>query len=94
MLDLRRSGDRIVVAVRVAPRSAANAIGEVREGALVLRVTAAPVDGEANEAVRALLARTLRVPRSEVRIERGAASRTKLVTLPASAEAALRRVVK
>jgi uncharacterized protein YggU (UPF0235/DUF167 family) len=46
-----------------------------------VRVTAAAADGAANEAVRALLARTLGCPRSAVEILRGLAARTKRVRI-------------
>jgi uncharacterized protein (TIGR00251 family) len=50
------------------------------EGSVVrIRVTAPPVGGAANEAVRDLLAEALGCPRSAVRIIRGHAARSKLV---------------
>lgn len=94
MLALRRSGSRVSFTVRVAARASTNAIGGVREGALLLRVTAPPVEGAANAAVVALLARALRIPPSAVRIDRGAAARTKVVSVPADAEGRLSQVVK
>ena len=46
---------------------------------LAVRVTAPPVEGEANRAVAALLARVLRVPPSTVRVVRGERGRDKMV---------------
>lgn len=94
MLALRRAGDRVTFSVRVTPRAAANAVAGERDGVLLVRVTAPPVEGRANEAVVAVLARALDLPPSGVRIERGGSSRTKLVSLPAAAEARLGRLVK
>lgn len=94
MLAIRRDGDRVSFSVRVTPRASANAIAGERDGALLVRVTAPPVEGKANDAVVALLADALGVPRSEVRLERGAAARTKVVSVPRNAEDALRRVTK
>ncbi len=48
---------------------------------LKLRVAAAPTDGAANAAVEAMLAKALKLRRSDVRILSGAASRTKIVGL-------------
>lgn len=48
---------------------------------LRVRVTAPPVDGEANHAVRALLALSLRVPISAVTLVRGSHARDKLVRI-------------
>ncbi len=94
MLALRRAGGRVTLTVRVTPRAGANAVAGERDGALLVRVTAPPAEGRANEAVVAVLARALDVAPSDVRIERGGSSRTKLVSLPAAAEARTRRLVK
>jgi uncharacterized protein YggU (UPF0235/DUF167 family) len=45
----------------------------------VIRVTAPPVDGKANAALCALVAARAGVPRSRVRVVRGAAARDKVV---------------
>ena len=94
MLAIRRDGGRLSFSVRVTPRASANAVGGERDGALVVRVTAPPVEGRANDAVVALLADALGIARGRVRVERGAAARTKLVTIPREAEDALRRLTK
>jgi uncharacterized protein len=94
MLALRRSGDRILVTVRVGPRAASNLVAGERDGALLVRVTAAPADGRANAAVVRVIAKALDVPPSEVRLVRGAAARTKVLSLPASVEGTLRRLVE
>ena len=92
MLALRRTGDRVLVTVRVGPRSSTNAVGGEREGALLVRVTAAPADGKANAAVIRALAKALDIPPSEVQLVRGATARTKVLSLPAGAAAALRQL--
>ena len=65
--------------LRVQPRSRKNEIAGERGGALLVRVTAPPVDGKANEAVRRLIAKRLRVPTGRVSIVRGESSRDKLL---------------
>jgi uncharacterized protein (TIGR00251 family) len=94
MLAVRRDGDRLRFTIRVTPRASTNAVAGERDGALLIRVTAPPVEGKANEAVIALLAEALGVPRVSVRLERGAAARTKRVSVPAGAERALRGLTK
>jgi hypothetical protein len=47
----------------------------------VVRVAAAPVDGEANEALLRLLGRALGLPPSALRIRHGAGGREKLVSV-------------
>jgi uncharacterized protein (TIGR00251 family) len=64
----------------VQPRASRAAIAGWRpDGALGVRVTAAPVDGQANAAVGALLAEALGVRASAVEIVRGATGRDKYV---------------
>ena len=94
MLAVRRNGERMSFTIRVTPRASANAVGGARDGALLVRVTAPPVEGKANDAVVALLAEALGVPPSEVHVERGAKARTKRVSVPRGAEAALHRLAK
>ncbi len=75
--------------MRVVPRAARNEIAGVREGALLVRVTAPPVEGAANEALVGLLARALDLAPSDVRVERGGHGRRKVVSLPAASRARL-----
>jgi uncharacterized protein (TIGR00251 family) len=86
VLALTRSGDRILFTVRVAPRAAAGLIAGERDGTLVIRVTAPPAEGRANDAVVRILAKALDLPTSEVRLVRGAKARTKVLSVPAGAE--------
>ncbi len=64
-------------AVRAQPRSSREAIEGVREGALRVALTAPPVEGEANTALVALLAKTLRVPKRDVAVVAGTSNRSK-----------------
>lgn len=67
--------------VRVQPRASANEITGVRDGVLLVRVTAPPADGKANDAVRKLIARRLRMGVTRVEIVRGAGAREKVLRL-------------
>jgi len=70
------------VTVHVQPRASKNAVGETdAAGRLRVAVTAAPADGQANDAVIALLADHFRVPRSAITLERGKTARTKIFAL-------------
>jgi uncharacterized protein YggU (UPF0235/DUF167 family) len=53
----------------------------LREGALVLRVNAPPLEGKANEEARKLLAELLGLPRSRVTLAAGARSKKKVFHL-------------
>ena len=74
-----RLTDALTLRVRVQPRASRDAIVGWHADALRLAVTAPPVDGAANEAVRRLLARALGVAPSAVRVVHGARGRDKVV---------------
>lgn len=65
--------------VRVAPRASRNRVLDVHEGALKVALTAPPVDGAANDALRKLLAKALGVAKSDVEIIRGERARNKVL---------------
>ena len=79
------------LAVRLTPGAAADRIDgwdvDV-EGRPVLkvRVRARPIEGEANEALIKLIAKTLCVPKSAVAIQRGGQSRTKILVVAGLSE--------
>jgi uncharacterized protein (TIGR00251 family) len=69
----------VLIRVRVQPRASVERLEGVRGDRLRLRVTAPPVDGAANVACLALLAKTFGVSRSRVRLQAGEKSRDKVV---------------
>jgi uncharacterized protein (TIGR00251 family) len=77
----------------VQPRASRDALAGERDGALVVRLTAPPVDGEANDALTRFLGRSLRVPPSSIVIARGASGREKLVRIEGVTAADVRRLV-
>lgn len=64
--------------MRGIPRSRRDEGGGERDGRLLVRTTAAPVDGAANEAVRRLLAAHFGVSRRQVILVTGDRSRDKV----------------
>jgi uncharacterized protein (TIGR00251 family) len=54
-------------------------VGGVRDGALLVRVTAPPVDGRANKALCRLLAKRVGTAPTNVTVIRGESSRDKVV---------------
>jgi uncharacterized protein len=69
------------LAIRVQPRARRTEVAGEREGAVLIRTSAPPVDGRANAAVCKLIAKRVGVPASAVRIVRGEGSRDKLVRI-------------
>jgi uncharacterized protein len=81
------------IAMRVQPRAARDEISGERDGALLVRVTAPPVDGKANAAACKLIAKRLGVAPSRVSVVRGASGRDKLVEVSGVDGAGLRRAL-
>ncbi|PYC48949.1 hypothetical protein DI396_02440 [Litorivita pollutaquae] len=75
LADLATTGAQI--AVRVTPKAARNRI-TVEEGAIRIYVTTVPEGGKANAAVQKLLAKSLGVAKSRLRLKRGETSRDKV----------------
>ncbi|HWT23629.1 MAG TPA: DUF167 domain-containing protein [Solirubrobacteraceae bacterium] len=76
--------------VRLQPRARRDEIVGERAGAVVIRVTAPPVDGKANAALCALVADLAGVAPSRVSVVRGATARDKVVRVEGIEAAALR----
>jgi uncharacterized protein len=76
--------------VRVQPRAKKNEV-VVRAGKLLVRVTAPPAEGRANEAVCALIAKSLGLPKRAVQVQRGTSSRDKVVSIDGMDERQVKR---
>ncbi|MEQ8173727.1 MAG: DUF167 domain-containing protein [Syntrophomonadaceae bacterium] len=76
---LKEFDGNVHLEIKVQPRSSRNQILGEQEGVLRVKLTAPPVDGEANQALLEFLARQLKVPRKNLRIIRGESSRQKLL---------------
>ena len=75
--------------VRVRPGASRTQVGGSYDGALVVRVSARPVDGAATAATIEALANALGVPRRSVVLVSGATSRTKVIDVPDTCAAAV-----
>jgi len=73
------TADGIVIEVRVIPRASRSEVAGTRDGALLVRLNAPPVDGAANAELIVLLADTLEVPQRNITITVGATSKRKRV---------------
>ena len=85
VINIRQTATGVVVAVRLTPKSARDAVEDVEEfdGKAVLkaRVRALPEGGRANAALEALIAKWLGVPPSDVAVVQGGKSRIKQVAI-------------
>ena len=80
-LDIRTTEAGLTLRVRVQPRAPRDAFSGERDGALVVRLIAPPVEGAANEALARFLGKALGVAPSAVRVVRGATGRNKVVSV-------------
>ena len=90
VLRVEVRGASIRVHVHVQPRASRSEVVGTHGAALKVRLLAPPVDGAANDALVALLAKELGVPRRDVRIVQGATSRAKLVEIDGTTADAVR----
>jgi hypothetical protein len=76
----------------VQPNSSKEETGEVRNDALIIRLTAPPVEGKANDALIRFLSKRLAVAKSRVTLVQGERGRNKLVAIQGlgAREAAMR----
>jgi len=79
LLNIKEESGGVLFKVRVLPRSSKNQIVGYYDDAIKIRLTAAPLEGKANEACRAFLADILSVPRARIEIVSGQTSRNKLI---------------
>ena len=82
------------IKVSVQPKSSRNQVDGFQDGALRVRVTAAPTEGQANAAVIAILAKTLGVSKSRLEIIRGYSSRDKVVSVDTLTEQEVQRKIE
>ncbi|MFH0808893.1 MAG: DUF167 domain-containing protein [Pseudomonadota bacterium] len=75
------SSPSTLLEVSVQPRSSREGLFRGADGGLRIYVTAAPVDGAANDAVLRVLSRALKLPKSRLSLERGHTSRRKLIKI-------------
>jgi uncharacterized protein len=82
LLDTLRRDGSITIEVKAIPKSSRNEIvGLLDNGALKLKITAAPEKGKANDAICGLLAQEFGVSKKNVRVTRGQTSPAKRIVI-------------
>ena len=84
----------VLLDVRVVPKAARSGLAGTREGALLIRLHAAPVDGAANAELIELLSDMLGIPRRAVTIVQGERGRVKRVSLQGVSAELVRSILK
>jgi uncharacterized protein (TIGR00251 family) len=73
------SGNSQNLDIRVIPRAGRSGVAGLRDGAVLMRLAAPPVDGAANDELISVLSKALDVPRRDIVIVSGERSRLKRV---------------
>ncbi len=81
MINVTEKENAVIFAVRVIPRSSQSKIVGEHNGALKVKLTSPPVEGEANKELIALLAKTFNVAKNDVEIIGGQTSKLKQVRI-------------
>lgn len=80
-MPLRSEGEAFLLAVRVQPRASREGITGRHGAGVKVALNAPPVEGAANEALCALVAKLLGTAKSRVTIQHGATGRDKLLRI-------------
>lgn len=75
------NSEGVIFSVFVLPRSSKCALAGIHDGALKVKLTKPPVDGEANAECCRFFAKLFGVPKSHIAVARGAASRHKALQI-------------
>jgi len=78
---IRATADGVEIDVRVIPRAAKSGMAGERNGRLLVRLSAPPVEGAANQALIELFSEILGRPRRAIRIVAGEKSRSKRIAV-------------
>ncbi len=93
MLIINEVPGGIRLEIKVQPRSSKNQIAGEQEGALKVKLTAPPVDGEANQALINFLSSYFKIPKRNITLLKGETSRHKLVEIQGIDKTTLTKLV-
>ena len=83
--------DSVTLDVKVIPRAGRTALAGTRDGALLIRLAAAPVEGAANSELIGFLSHLLNIPKRNVTILAGEKRRQKRVRIDGVTAEAVRQ---
>jgi hypothetical protein len=90
---IRETKNGLSFDIHVNPHASRAGISGISEGMLKLKVTAPPVEGAANEACIDLLAKTLKLRKSQMKISAGAKGRKKTILVSEISKSDLERKI-
>ncbi len=80
-IPFKKTKDGVLIEVKVEPRSSKKGLSGIMENVLKVKLTAPPVEGEANEQLIEVIAELTGVRKSDIRIVRGLSSKRKVVEI-------------
>ena len=86
---MKAAADRAILKVRLHPGAKRNAIAGTHDGAIKISLTTPPIEGRANEALIAYLAKTLNIPKTSITLTAGQTSRNKTLHIHGVSQAQL-----
>ena len=89
MIVFKHQNGTLTFKILISPRASRSEIVGEHDGALRVRIAAAPVEGAANEELATVLAKTFNVPRTAVEIVTGHSSKRKTVSIAGGVPAKL-----
>lgn len=69
----------MLIKLKIIPRSSQNKLIKLSNNEYKVKLTAAPVDGEANKKLLEFLSKEWKIPKSKIKITKGLASRRKII---------------
>ncbi len=78
----KKRKDHLKIKVKVKPNSRENSIKEIEKNYYEIRVSVPPEKGKANERVIELISKHLKIPKSQIDLISGAASKEKILLIP------------
>jgi len=88
-----QEGRTLTFAVVIVPRASRSEIAGEYDGALRVRIAAAPVEGAANRELQRLLAKKFKLPQNAIEIIAGTHSKRKIVRIDGADAAALEQLI-
>lgn len=93
-LDLEKHPDGVLLYLKVQPNAKRNAIMGLHAGQLKVSVTVVPEKGKANQAVIKLVAKVLKIAKSDLEIVKGQTSSQKKILVRETTLSALREKIE
>ena len=81
MLNLLETEEGIILPVRIQPRASKDEIAGEYNGALKIKLTSPPVEGEANRRCIEFLSKRFKIAKSQLEIIKGEKSKDKLIKI-------------